>query len=75
MAFSVSDDFSSDDKFHFGSAPGGNFIVGTTITAEGMVWVNKHYESNEAYAVFGGRCVYFDGQRPWDAPEGSISFG
>ena len=75
MVFSVSDDLIDGDQFWFGSAPGGNFNAGAILTSDGRLWLNRYIETAVGSMTMGGRHIYFDGQRPSHAPEGSISFG
>ena len=75
MVFSVSDDLTDGDEFWFGSAPGGQFSAGAILTSDGRLWLNRYIETAVGSMTMGGRYIYFDGQRPSHAPEGSISFG
>jgi len=75
MVFSVSDDFVDSDQFWFGSTPGGQFSTGAVLTSDGKLWLNRYIETSSGSMIMGGRHIYFDGQRPSHAPEGSISFG
>lgn len=73
--FSASDDISNNDGFYFGGAPGGNFQATAHITTAGDMWLQGWLSTNYPHMSIGGRIIYFDGQKPSDAPEGSISFG
>lgn len=75
MVFSVSDDMTDGDQFWFGATPGGIFRSGAIITSDGRMYLNRYIETGVASMTMGGRHIYFDGQRPSNAPEGSISFG
>ena len=75
MAFSVSDDLTDGDQFWFGASPGGQFNAGAILTSDGRLWLNRYIETASGSMTMGGRHIYFDGQRPSHAPEGSISFG
>lgn len=75
LYFSVSDNFDEVDKFYFGGSPGGQFRSGSSITSDGLLWLNKGLTQNNATINVAGMQIYFDGRRPADAPEGSISFG
>ena len=75
MYFSVSDDDSYSDAFYFGASPGGQFKQGAWISADGHMWLHGHLRQDQSHMEFGHRHVYFDGSRPSDAPDGSISFG
>ena len=73
--FSASDDIGDNDRFYFGGAPGGLFQANAHITTSGDMWLRGWLSTNYPHMSIGGRIIYFDGQRPSDAPEGSISFG
>ena len=75
MYFSVSDDDSYSDAFYFGASPNGQFRQGAWISADGHMWLHGYLRQDHSVMNVGGRYVYFDGSRPSDAPEGSISFG
>ena len=75
MYFSVSDDDSYSDAFYFGASPNGQFRQGAWITADGHMWLHGCLRQDYSFMNIGGRHVYFDGSRPSDAPDGSISFG
>lgn len=75
MYFSVSDDDSFNDAFYFGASPSGQFKQGAWISADGHMWLHGYLRQDWSVMNIGGRHVYFDGSRPSDAPEGSISFG
>lgn len=75
MRFSVSDDYDESDKFYFGATPGGVFTAGASLTTNGLLALNKGLIQNNTDMKIGGIYVYFDGNRPADAPDGSISFG
>lgn len=73
--FSASDNITNVDGFYFGGAPGGNFQATASITTAGDMWLRGWLSTNYPHMSIGGRIIYFDGQRPSDAPDGSISFG
>ena len=75
MYFSVSDDIANSDRFYFGSSPGGNFRATAHITSQGDLWLEKGLTQNNWTISVGGVQIYFNGERPSGAPEGSISFG
>lgn len=76
MYFSVSDDeHVSNDQFYFGSTSNGHFTPCATLKTNGDLWIKGWLMTEYPHMVIGGRRIYFDGERPWDAPEGSISFG
>lgn len=76
MYFSASDDIADNDRFYFGGAPGGNFQATAHLTTAGDLWLERGLsQRNWTISVGGGAQIYFNGERPWDAPEGSISFG
>ena len=75
MYFSVSDDITNGDRFYFGSAPGGNFRATAHITSEGDLWLERGLTQNNWTISVGGVQIYFNGERPSNAPNGSISFG
>lgn len=75
MYFSASDDIANNDRFYFGGAPGGNFRATAHITTDGDLWLEKGLTQNNWTISVGGVQIYFNGQRPSNAPEGSISFG
>ena len=75
MYFSASDDIGDNDRFYFGGAPGGQFQANAHITTSGDMWLRGWLKTDYPHMLIGGRRIYFDGQRPSDAPEGSISFG
>ena len=75
MYFSVSDDVVWEDRFCFGASPGGNFQSTSWITADGNMWLKGHLRQDEMVLEMNGIHIYFNGARPSNAPEGSISFG
>ena len=75
MFFSVSDDRCDGDRFYFGSTPGGNWNTSAFLTTDGRFYLTKFLESEWAMIICGGRHIYFNGEKPSDAPNGSISFG
>ena len=76
MNFSVSDDRCDGDRFYFGSTPGGNYSAGAYLTSDGKLRIDRYLDMGQNLIMFNdGKRVYFDGSRPSDAPEGSISFG
>lgn len=75
MYFSVSDDIAWGDAFYFGASPGGNFQSTAWITSDGNMWLKGHLRQDEMMLEMNGKHIYFNGERPSDAPEGSISFG
>ena len=75
MYFSVSDDRCDGDRFYFGSAPGGVYSSCAYLTTDGRLAVGKYLDNGWSMIVCGGKNIYFDGSRPSDAPDGSISFG
>ena len=75
MYFSASDDIANNDRFYFGGAPGGNFRATAHITTDGDLWLEKGLTQNNWTISVGGVQIYFNGERPSNAPEGSISFG
>lgn len=76
MYFSVSDnDNAINDEFIFGSSPNGVFSGCASIKTTGDMWLKGRLTQDSSVMNIGGRHVYFDGSRPSDAPEGSISFG
>ena len=75
MCFSASDDIANNDKFYFGGSPGGNFRATAHITTDGDLWLEKGLTQNNWTISVGGVQIYFNGERPSHAPEGSISFG
>ena len=75
MYFSASDDIVEEDGFYFGGSPGGLFQSTASITTTGDMWLKGWLVTDYPHMVIGGRRIYFDGQRPSNAPEGSISFG
>ena len=75
MYFSASDDIAGNDAFYFGGAPGGQFQSTSWITTAGDMWLKGWLSTDYPHMSIGGRIIYFDGQRPSNAPEGSISFG
>ena len=75
MFFSVSDDRCDGDRFYFGSTPGGNWSTSAFLTTDGRFYLTKFLESEWAMIICGGRHIYFNGDKPSDAPDGSISFG
>ena len=75
MSFSVSDDRCDGDRFYFGSTPGGNWSTSAFLTTDGRFYLTKFLESEWAMIICGGRHIYFNGDKPSDAPDGSISFG
>ena len=75
MYFSVSDDRCDGDRFYFGSTAGGTFNACTYLTTDGNMWLKCHLRQDEMMFEMNGKHIYFDGSRPSNAPEGSISFG
>ena len=75
MYFSVSDDRCDGDRFFFGSTAGGNYNSCAYLTTDGRLAVGKYLDNGWSMIVCGGKNIYFDGSRPSDAPDGSISFG
>ncbi len=76
MNFSVSDDRCDGDRFYFGSTPGGNYRAGAYLTSDGKLRIDRYLDMGQNLIMFNdGKRVYFDGSRPSDAPDGSISFG
>ena len=76
LYFSASDDRCDGDRFYFGSAPSGNFSPGAYLTTDGKLRIDRYLDMGQNYIMFNnGKRVYFDGSRPSDAPDGSISFG
>ena len=75
MYFSASDDIANNDRFYFGGAPGGNFRATAHITTDGDLWLEKGLTQNNWTISVGGVQIYFNGERPSNAPDGSISFG
>lgn len=75
MYFSVSDNFDNIDSFYFGGTPNGLFREGSHITSDGLLHLNRGLVQNNTTIDVGGRRIYFDGGKPDNAPDGSISFG
>ena len=75
MYFSVSDDIANNDRFYFGGTPNGNFRATAHITTEGDLWLERGLTQNNWTISVGGVQIYFNGERPSNAPDGSISFG
>lgn len=76
MYFSVSDnDNAINDEFIFGSTPNDVFSGCVSIKTTGDMWLKGRLTQDSSVIHVGGRYVYFDGRRPSDAPDGSISFG
>lgn len=75
MYFSVSDDIANNDRFYFGGSPGGNFRATAHLTSDGDLWLEKGLTQNNWTISVGGVQIYFNGERPSGAPDGSISFG
>ena len=75
MCFSVSDNPDGVDRFYFGSTPNGVFSAGSYITSDGQMRLNGGLSTGSRVMSMGGVNIYFEGSRPSDAPEGSISFG
>ena len=75
MYFSVSDDIAWGDAFYFGATPNGQFRATAWLTTAGDLWLERGLTQNNSTISVGGVQIYFDGQKPSDAPEGSISFG
>ena len=75
LEFCVSDDVSPDDKFSFGTMSNGHYTECANISADGDLFLRKGLVQNNMTIKLGGKQIYFNGERPWDAPEGSISFG
>ena len=75
MYFSASDDRCDGDRFYFGSTAGGNYNSCAYLTTDGRLAVGKYLDNGWSMIVCGGKNIYFDGSRPSDAPDGSISFG
>lgn len=75
MYFSVSDDRCDGDRFYFGATPGGVYNSCAYLTTDGRLAVGKYLDNGWSMIVCGGKNIYFDGSRPSDAPDGSISFG
>lgn len=75
MQFSVSDNDEHNDRFSFGSTPNGVFVECASITADGDLNLRKGLVQNNMTIKLGGKQIYFNGDRPSNAPEGSISFG
>ena len=76
MNFSVSDDRCDGDRFCFGSTPNGEWSAGAYLTTDGKLRIDRYLDMGQNLIMFNnGKRVYFDGSRPSDAPDGSISFG
>ena len=75
MYFSVSDNIANNDRFYFGGSPGGNFRATAHLTSDGDLWLEKGLTQNNWTISVGGVQIYFNGERPSGAPDGSISFG
>ena len=75
MYFSASDDKCDGDRFYFGSTPGGNFTHGAYITTAGDLSLEKGLTQKNWTISVGGVQIYFNGEKPSNAPDGSISFG
>ena len=75
MYFSVSDDIAWEDAFYFGSTPGGNFKSSAWITTDGNMWLKAHLRQDDMVLQMADKHIFFDGQRPSWAADGSISFG
>ena len=75
MYFSVSDDIAWGDAFYFGATPNGQFLATSWITTDGNMWLKGHLRQDEMMLQMNGKHIYFNGARPSDAPEGSISSG
>lgn len=75
MYFSASDNIDNTDAFYFGASPHGLFQSSASLTTAGDLWLARGLTQNNTTIDVGGRRIYFDGRRPSNAPEGSISFG
>ena len=54
----------------------GNFSGGAFLTSDGRLRIDRYLDMGLNFIMFSnGKIAYFDGSRPSDAPDGSISFG